>query len=314
MSQALPLVSVIIPVYNGRSTIDLTLKSVFAQTWRDFECIIVDDGSRDDLASFIREHWPQVRYVHQQNQGVSAARNTGIEHARGTLLAFQDSDDYWMPTKLEEQVKVFHENPQVAFAFTKVVFMVKDFHEAAPKFADKAHLGYRLHTTLDRLLDDPFLATASVMVKADLAREIGGFDRTLVTAEDIDFYLKACNGRVYAEVISVLTLKGDHEDSLGSKMRSYLDCFYVLDRFRKEHPQVYSKNPAIDSNVRMRSYLSWINELLYRGLGAEARRVLAEAQKVRPVPRRNKLFFKSFYCHLTAGIKGRRKPIEGLYK
>src|SRR3982751_2380169 len=99
----LPLVSVIIPVHNGAKYLRAALESVLAQTYSPFEVIVVDDGSVDD-SGVIAQSFNDVRYIHQANQGVAAARNHGIEAARGDFFAFLDQDDLWTPEKLTFEV------------------------------------------------------------------------------------------------------------------------------------------------------------------------------------------------------------------
>ncbi|MGY0038966.1 glycosyltransferase family 2 protein [Pedobacter sp. NJ-S-72] len=118
-------VSVIIPLYNAASTIKSTLESVFQQTFKDFEVIIVNDGSEDDsvaqVEQFIAENVNSgisVTLIHQENKGVSTARNVGIRAANCELIALIDSDDVWLPTKLEKQIKILEANPDVFFIGT----------------------------------------------------------------------------------------------------------------------------------------------------------------------------------------------------
>jgi glycosyltransferase involved in cell wall biosynthesis len=309
-----PLVSVIVPVYNGAATIRTSLQSVFAQSWKAFECIVVDDGSTDGTGEIIRATWPQVKVIHQQNQGVSAARNNGIRHASGTLLAFQDADDYWMPGKLEAQVKVFSENPDVVLVNTGVTFRVRDFDTTAAAIdGSLQNNGYEIFSDLGELLKNPFLATPSVMVRTDVAREVGGFDRSLICAEDVDFYFRVCHQRKYAKLDRNLTLIGALEDSLGSRMRSYPDCLFVLERFRQMHPEIFESNPDIDKAAKIRTFVSWIDDLIYRGQGREARRVIREASKIGEVPNRSTLIRKSLYCWIVAKLKQRSRSMKGLY-
>jgi len=103
-----PLISVIIPMYNTAGFIEQTVKSVLTQTYGNFEVVVVDDGSTDDgakLVALLQEADPRVKYIYQNNQGVSAARNTAMENASGEYLAFLDSDDLWEPHKLEKQIR-----------------------------------------------------------------------------------------------------------------------------------------------------------------------------------------------------------------
>ena len=107
-----PGISVIIPTYNRAHLISRSAKSVLAQTYPDFELIIVDDGSGDNTEEIIEALAdPRIRYLrHESNRGVSAARNTGIRAARGDYIAFQDSDDEWLPQKLEKQLGLFEQD------------------------------------------------------------------------------------------------------------------------------------------------------------------------------------------------------------
>src|SRR6476660_1471039 len=114
MTEEKPLVSVIIPVYNGTCYLRAALESVFAQTYRPFEVIVVDDGSLDD-SGVIAQSFDDVRYIHQENQGVAAARNNGIEVARGEFLAFLDQDDLWTPEKLKLQMGHLLSDPELGY-------------------------------------------------------------------------------------------------------------------------------------------------------------------------------------------------------
>ena len=111
-----PLVSVVVTTYNHGRYIQETLRSVFAQTYSNFEVIVVDDGSTDDTSTKLRAFKDQILYVHQENQGVAASRNTGIQQARGEFIALLDGDDLWEPGKLAIQTKALEESPRAGFA------------------------------------------------------------------------------------------------------------------------------------------------------------------------------------------------------
>ncbi len=102
-----PLVSVVIPTYNRAQMVSEAVRSVLEQTFGDLEVIVVDDGSTDGTREALKPHADKIRYLRQENSGVSAARNRGIAEARGSLIAFLDSDDLWLPAKLKNQVLFF---------------------------------------------------------------------------------------------------------------------------------------------------------------------------------------------------------------
>src|SRR5438067_8321397 len=116
------LVSVITPVYRGERFVAATIQSVLAQTYRDWELVIVDDGSPDDSAGIIDGYLPhpQIRFIRQANAGVAAARNTGIANARGEFVALLDQDDLWLPDKLERQLLYLNARPDVGFVHSRV--------------------------------------------------------------------------------------------------------------------------------------------------------------------------------------------------
>ncbi len=111
-----PLVSVIVPVYNGERYLTKTIQSVLTQDYQPIEIIVVDDGSTDRTAEIVRAQ-PNIHYIYQNNRGVSAARNTGIAAAQGEFLAFLDADDMWVPQKLSVQVSYLTQHPDVGFVY-----------------------------------------------------------------------------------------------------------------------------------------------------------------------------------------------------
>lgn len=118
MIQTQPLVSVVIPVYNAEKTIVRTLKSVVNQTYKNIEILVVNDGSKDNseqvIANYIsQDNIANLRLVSKENGGVSSARNRGIDEANGDFIAFLDSDDFWLPNKIEKQLDVFEKNSQI---------------------------------------------------------------------------------------------------------------------------------------------------------------------------------------------------------
>ena len=120
MTSKMPTVSVVIPLYNARTVIQETIESVLAQTWKDYEIIVVDDGSTDGSDEVVRQFTGRARLVRRENGGVAKARNLGIEQSSGKYVALLDHDDLWHPTKLEKQVAVLERNPLIGMVITDV--------------------------------------------------------------------------------------------------------------------------------------------------------------------------------------------------
>ena len=190
----MPQVTVIIPAYNAGRTITAALESVFAQTFRDFDVIVVDDGSTDDTAVRVTEWGERVTYIHRENGGPASARNEAVRHARSPLIAFLDADDVWLPRKLERQVAYFARYPETGMLHSAAIVSrtptqaVLDTVDAAPIDAlgePPANVFCDLfHTRLE-------INTLTVMARRDVVTELGGFDeRRELHVEDWDLWLR----------------------------------------------------------------------------------------------------------------------------
>ncbi len=180
-------VSVVIPAYNAMLFLPETLESVLQQTFTDFEVLIVNDGSSDNIvewASDIADS--RVRLISQANQRVSAARNTGIAHAQGEYIAFLDADDLWEPTKLEKQVRCLDEKPEVGLVYTWTLLVDKENNPTGRIFA--SHLEGNIWDKL--LVNDPIASGSSAMVRRICFDTVGLFDRDLAYAPDLDMWVR----------------------------------------------------------------------------------------------------------------------------
>jgi glycosyltransferase involved in cell wall biosynthesis len=179
-------VGVIIPTFNRGQKVARAVSSVLFQTFRDFEVIVVDDGSKDDTQSVLAPLRSHIKIIsHPENLGVSAARNTGIKATSAPLIAFLDSDDYWLPEKLSVQVRFFREHPEVVACQTEERWIRRGLR-ANPK---KKHLkpsGDIFEASLKLCLVSP----SAAMIRRCVLDEIGLFDETLPVCEDYDLWLR----------------------------------------------------------------------------------------------------------------------------
>lgn len=180
----MPRVSVIIPVYNGAATIDRALKSIFDQTFTDFEIVICDDGSTDDTPSVLAKYGDKLRVVHQPNRGFPAARNAAIAASQGELIALIDHDDEWFPRKLELSVAALQSNPGAALVYSDLVVVNEagETSHASPITPDTAHA-----PTMDEMLTRLWpIMPSTVVMRRDAFDRTGGFCESL--GQDLDFW------------------------------------------------------------------------------------------------------------------------------
>ncbi len=186
----IPLVSIIIPTYNRTEIIPETLDSVAAQTMQNFEAIICDDGSTDDIESIVKSYDKRFRIVRLQHKGLPAiARNAGIISARGQFLAFLDSDDIWLPEKLEKQLLFMKKFPDLGLVGTNAYFMRGKEKTEELYFESSS----TFHTNIiNELLFRNLFICSSVLVKAHLIKKTGLFceEHILKPAEDYDLWLR----------------------------------------------------------------------------------------------------------------------------
>jgi len=178
-------VSVIIPAYNQSHYLGQAIQSVLDQTYPDFEIIVVDDGSTDDTRAVADSFTDaRLRYVYQDNAGLSAARNTGIRHATGTYLSYLDSDDLFLSEKLALLVDAFDREPELGFAAGQAVLIDENSQPLGEIFdaglpQDRSQL----------LMNNP-LHVGSVLLRRDWQEKVGFFDESLRSYEDWDMWLR----------------------------------------------------------------------------------------------------------------------------
>lgn len=230
--QKKPRVSVIIPTYNRGWIIKEAIDSVLAQDFKDFELIVVDDGSTDNTLEILNSFQYDIKVLRQSNHGVSAARNRGIAAASGHFIAFLDSDDLWLPRKLARQVDFFNSNPDAYICQTEEIW-VRNNVRVNPKKRHKKPWGMIFEPSLALCLVSP----SAVMIRRSLFEKVGGFDETLPACEDYDLWLRiSCRYPVYLIETPLIIKRGGHNDQLSAS--------FGLDKFR-----IKSLNKIIESDL-----------------------------------------------------------------
>lgn len=205
-------VSVIIPTHNRAWSLGAAVDSVLAQKSCAFELIVVDDGSTDDTPDLLRSYANRITVLRQENRGVSAARNTGLRHASGALIAFLDSDDRWLPEKLCRQTAFFERRPEALICQTQELW-IRNGVRVNPGKRHQKRSGMIFEPSLHLCLVSP----SAVMMRKALFEAVGRFDETLPACEDYDLWLRvSCRFPVFLVDEPLVARYGGHPDQLSS--------------------------------------------------------------------------------------------------
>ncbi len=184
----MPTVSVIIPTYNHANYVAESIESVLSQTYKDYELIIVNDGSPDDTEEVLQPyiHRGQIRYICQENQGQASARNRGLSECQGKYVAFLDDDDLWPMDKLQWQVEYLEANSQCNVVGGAVVMLDNN----SPRGDVCNESGHSMLTYAQLFYGNPFNSPGQVLIRKSALEGIGGFDTSIWGADDFDVFLR----------------------------------------------------------------------------------------------------------------------------
>lgn len=252
-STAEPLVSVILPTFNGEKYLDDALKSVYSQTYQPYEVIVVDDGSRSGRVSEIcQKYGDKLTYVRQENRGVSAARNAGIRASRGVYIAFLDDDDLWRPEKLKKQVGLFERLAADGIAAGLIYTGYQDLlenGECAPTTTYPS-AGFNYRTLL--FINFVDAGGSSAVVPKRVLDAVGLFDEALPYGEDWDLAIRIARKHPIYSVDEPLTLYRNRPDSASKNMNSVItNTFRVLDKAMEAE----AREPLIDPQTQRSVYV-----------------------------------------------------------
>lgn len=253
-------ISVIVPVYNRAGLISRALTSVFSQSQPAQEVIVVDDGSNDGTGERVRERFPQVRYFRQPNRGVSSARNRGIAEARCEWLAFLDSDDVWLPYKLESQQRALAARPEYRICHSNETWIRRgQFVNPMEKHAKSG--GHIFLRCLPRCVISP----SSAILHRSVIAAVGMFDESLPACEDYDLWLRVCAVYPVLYLEQPLIKKyGGHADQLSQR-------YPAMDRFRiRALEKIFHAN-ALSNNERHATLEVLLEKIRIYLVGAQKR-------------------------------------------
>jgi glycosyltransferase involved in cell wall biosynthesis len=206
-----PRVTVIIPTFNMAAFIGEAIESVLNQTFQSYELIVIDDGSTDETALVAQRYESRIRYVHQANAGANAARNHGIRLGRGSAIAFLDADDVWLPRKLELQVALLDERPDVKLVgcgYSERDLKLQSVEREVVRRNFPSHEALLEALSIAQLIPG---SGSGVLIARECFDVVGTFDETLKVAQDWDMWLRivARYNAAFVEEVLVLIRKGD---------------------------------------------------------------------------------------------------------
>lgn len=270
-----PRVSIIIPTYNRSRLLAEALASVASQTCRDFETLVIDDGSEEDIASVCAAATIPVRCIRIDRAGPAAARNAGIEAATGELLAFLDSDDLWLPQHLARTIAILDAQPDVGLVYHPYL-TVDELGRAVPL---RRSLSLPSGFITRQLLADDMVATPTVVCRRDLVLRAGGFDPSLPTGEDYDLFLRLSLLCPFVALPEPLLLRRRHPGNISKQQRVQTAVRHaeLKQRFCQQHPNLLASWNPFARHQLARSFYRAGRLLLQSGQRTQARRFLRQA-------------------------------------
>jgi len=214
-------ISVVIPSYNRVDVLIRAIDSVLAQTSAVDEIIVVDDGSDDDTRAQVTRQYPDIKYIYQDNRGVSAARNRGIAQSKSSWIAFLDSDDSWLPQKIEHIRSAQQQHQEYQIYHSNEIWIRNGVRVNAMNKHRKTG-GWIFQQCLPLCVISP----SAVVIKSELFEAVGRFDESMPACEDYDLWLRICHQYpVHYIDQPLITKHGGHDDQLSSR-------YWGMDRFR----------------------------------------------------------------------------------
>ena len=259
-------ISVVIPTFNRISLVARAIDSVLKQSLNPYEIIVVDDGSDDGTSEMIQNKYKSIKLIQQQNNGVSAARNNGIKHAKGDWIALLDSDDEWTEKKLENQVDRLIKTPEYDFCHTNEIWIRNGVRVNQRKKHEK-YGGY----IFDKCLDICRISPSSVLFRKNILDHVGWFDDQLPVCEDYDLWLRITAEYRILFIDDPLIIKyGGHDDQLSHGVEG-IEFFRIksLENLL-ERSELSTDNRILAIQMIIKKYNIYLNGLVKRKKQGEA--------------------------------------------
>ena len=278
----MPKVSVIIPTYNRAEYLPEAIDSVLNQAYQDFEIIVIDDGSTDNTREALLPYMEKIRYMYQENKGISAARNAGIKISNGEYIAFLDSDDIWFPEKLEMQVDLLQNKLDTGVVFSDT-YSFDNFGKKSPNYFSniKPHSG----NMFIHLFMENFIPNITVVARKSCFDIVGLFNEDLTYSEDYDMWLRTSKHFNFGFIDKVLAKYRIHENKQTQtvgEINQYLNRIKVLESAINNYPFL-KKELGFSVNKRLGSVYFFLGCSLIKNKNyLKARKSLTQSIKLYP--------------------------------
>lgn len=279
----MPKVSVIIPTYQHAHFVGQAIESVLAQTYKDYEIIVVDDGSTDNTSEVLAEFGDQVTVIYQENRGLSAARNTGIRASKGEYVAFLDADDVWMPAKLEKQVPLFERNEAIGLVYSDLAYFDENEVRPGTAFEEAPPQSGMVYSAIFIRCPIPM---PTVIARRSCFDMVGLFDETLTACEDLDMWLRISE-KWEADFVNepLACYRFSAGQMHKNQERQLLNFLHVQARAFANSPVLRELDISTLDCCFYDLYLSLASFYIYQHQGAKARRVLKRYVRMRGLTR-----------------------------
>jgi glycosyltransferase involved in cell wall biosynthesis len=237
----------VIPAYNAAKFIDETLTCILEQTLEGVEVIVVDDGSTDSTANAVEPYLDHITYIHQENAGVSAARNRGLEPARGRYVCFFDADDWMYPENLAKKVAHLEGHPEDVLVHSHVAVTDEVLNRTGEVLTGRTG---DVAPDLMGYAPPAIPGVSSSVLRTEIARAVGGFDTELSTSADFDFWVRVALRGTVASVPEVLVFYRRHGEAMYADVGLHVhDMLAIIDRGRQWAPDLDWR--GLESRFRM---------------------------------------------------------------
>ena len=297
-------ISVIIPTFNSAAFISDAIESVFSQTYKDFEVIVVDDGSTDNTRSvveyYVDKYGDRIRYFYKENRGAGSARNYGVEHTGGGLIAFLDSDDLWYPEKMERALITLNRHPDCNFVCHS--YRVRWDSGQKDEFRVNEHYNTLMPEQMFReFFFENRIGTSTVVMKKDLFYKAGGFDESIWTGQDYDLWVRCARVAKIYFLDEILSEYRRRKGSITSFVEKKLPCeLKIMEKYLGLFPE--GEREQIRRQKLRNIYVSVAMRVLESDNRILSRRYLLEGLKQQPFNLRTIILF---FCVLMF-----RKPLS----